>query len=61
MELVASIGYKLACAFCEDSYKSVHPCSLISLKFSLKNVGPLAIHRAPMEDSDQTAQMRRLI
>ena len=35
-------------------------CSLNNFKPEKINVGPLAPHRAPIKDSDQTARMRRL-
>ena len=35
--------------------------SLNNFKPEKINVGPLATHRAPIKDSDQTARMRRLI
>ena len=62
-ELVSSIRYELARAYSEDSKQSVHPLSLIRvLVFRLKKCFELlATHIVPIEDSDQTARMRRLI
>ena len=62
-ELVSSIRYKLTCAYREDSNRPVHQLSLIRVVvFRLKKCfGLLATHIAHIEDSDQTARMRRLI
>ena len=62
-ELVSSIRYKLTRAYSEDSNQSEHPPSLIRVVvFHLKKCfGLLATHIAPIEDSDQTARIRRLI
>ena len=46
----------------EDSDQPRHQLSLIRVLVSARrNVGPLSTHRAPIENSDQTARMRRLI
>ena len=47
-----SSRYKLPCAPSEDLNQSVHPHSLISI---LVYIGPLATHRAIVEDSVQPA------
>ena len=62
-ELVSSIRYMLTCAYSDDSDQSVHPLSKIRVVvFRLKKCfGLLATHIVPIEDSDQTARMRRLI
>ena len=54
---------KVTRAYSEDSKQSVHPPSLIRVVvFRLKKcLGLLATHIVPIEDSDQTALMRRLI
>ena len=58
--------YILTCTPNENSDQPAHPRSLIRvffvcLKKNPKNLVSLAIQNAPNEDSDQTAQMRRLI
>ena len=62
-EPVSSIRYNLTCRYSEDSNQCMHPPSLIRVVvLRLKKCfDMLAIHRAPIEDSDQTARMRRLI
>ena len=61
-KLVSSIRYRLTCAYSDDSNQSVHPPSLIRVVvFRLKKCfGLKATHIAHIEDSDQTARMRRL-
>ena len=57
-EPVANIRYKLVCTHSEDSNESAHAHVLIIV---WRNARALATHRAHIEDSDQTARMRRLI
>ena len=50
------------CAYSEGLNQSVHPHNLISLSFPTEEtLDPLDIQIVQIEDSDQTALMRRLI
>ena len=49
----ARLRFTLVCAYSENANKAPHPHDLTR---------PFAMHRAlPMEDSDQTVRMRRLV
>ena len=54
-------GYLLTCASNKGSNQSPHLCSLISLPYPHEEIPSMAIQNVPSEDSDQTAQMCRLI
>ena len=56
-----NICYYIACAPSEDSDRSAHPRSLISLHRALWVANNPKWLRADSEDSDQSARMRRLI
>ena len=59
---LSSIRYKVACRYSKDSNQLAHLHHLISvLVLQLKNVGHLAFDRTPIKDSDQTAQMCRMV
>ena len=61
-QLIFRTWYELACAYSNSSKQSAHsPSLIIVLALRPKKRCHLPIHRAPIKDSDQTAQMRRLI
>ena len=67
MKFHPCICHKVQVSMCEQQrFKSVCAFTqsirvLVFRRWPLRNVGPLATHRAPIEDSGQTTLMRRLI